>query len=149
MTKLILLVEDNPTDEKLMRRAFAKCDIPHQIAVVRDGAETLDWLFGTRAYAVRDTAVQPALMLLDLKMPKIDGLEVLRKMRADERTKRVPVVVLTASREEEDIVHAYDLGANAYVRKPVDFTEFVGAAKTMLMFWVLLNEAAPVRRSGS
>jgi two-component system, response regulator len=143
MNKLVLLVEDNPTDEKLTLRAFKKSGVPHEMVVVRDGAEALDYLFAKEKYATRDPTVLPAVVMLDLKLPRIDGLEVLQKIRADERTKRVPVVILTASKEHEDVVRGYAFGANAYVRKPVDFAEFAEAAKTLGVFWLTLNEPAP------
>jgi two-component system response regulator len=143
MTKVILLVEDNPSDEKLTLNAFKRCGVANEIIVARDGAEALDHLFGTGAHAGRQVGVLPTVVLLDLNLPKIDGLEVLRRIRADSRTKLLPVVVLTASREDEDILSSYSLGANAYVRKPVDFAEFVTAAKTLGLFWLLLNEPAP------
>ena len=143
MTKIILLVEDNPTDEKLTIRAFKNSGIANAVVVVRDGAEALDYLFGTGSHAQRDSADRPSIILLDLKLPRIDGLEVLRRIRADERTKLIPVVILTSSREDEDIVRSYSLGANAYVQKPVDFAEFVAAAKTLGLFWLLLNEPPP------
>ncbi len=146
MNKVILLVEDNASDEKLTVLAFKKCGVSNDVVVVRDGAAALDYFFGTGAHAGRDTSVLPALVLLDLKLPKVDGLEVLRRMRADERTKLLPVVVLTASREEEDVLRSYLLGANAYVRKPVEFAEFAEAARTLGLFWLLLNEAAPAPR---
>jgi two-component system response regulator len=143
MNKVLLLVEDNPSDEKLTLRAFKKSGVTNEIVVVRDGAETLDYLFGTGKFDGRDTADLPAVMLLDLKLPRIDGLEVLRRVRADDRTKCLPVVILTASKEHEDIARGYSLGANAYVRKPVDFAEFAEAAKTVGLFWLLLNEPPP------
>ena len=135
----VLLVEDNPTDEKLTIRAFKKCGVSNEIVVVRDGAEALDYLFGTGKYAGQDTRI-PALVLLDLNLPRIDGHEVLRQIRANERTKLLPVVILTASKEEEDVVRGYALGANAYVRKPVDFAEFASATQTLGLFWLLLNQ---------
>jgi CheY-like chemotaxis protein len=144
MNKLVLLVEDNPTDEKLTLRAFKKSGVENEMVVVRDGAEALDYLFGKEKYAGRDTSVLPAVIMLDLKLPRIDGLEVLRRIRADERTKCVPVVILTASKEHEDIARGYAFGANAYVRKPVDFAEFAEAAKTLGLFWLLLNEPPSV-----
>lgn len=147
MSKAILLVEDNPTDEKLTIRAFQKCNIANDVVVARDGAEALAYLFATATEAERITSVLPTVVLLDLKLPKIDGLEVLRRIRADERTKLLPVVVLTSSKEDEDVVRSYSLGANAYVRKPVDFEEFAGAAKTLGLFWLLLNEPAPSRHT--
>jgi len=146
MTKRILLVEDNSTDEKLTVLAFKKCGVSNEIVVVRDGAAALDYLFATGKHADRDATVLPTVILLDLKLPKIDGLEVLRRIRADERTKLVPVVVLTASKEDEDILRSYSLGANAYVRKPVDFSEFAQAAKTLGLFWLLMVEPPPVPR---
>jgi two-component system response regulator len=147
MNKVLLLVEDNPSDEKLTLRAFKKSGVTNEIVVVCDGAETLDYLFGTGKFDGRDTSDLPAVMLLDLKLPRIDGLEVLRRVRADERTKCLPVVILTASKEHEDIARGYSLGANAYVRKPVDFAEFAEAAKTVGLFWLLLNEPPPQSKS--
>lgn len=142
MTKIILLVEDNAMDEKLTLRAFEKSGITNSIFVVRDGAEALEYLFAAGRFS--DPAPElPAVVLLDLKLPLIDGLEVLRRVRATERTKLLPVVILTSSVEEEDVVRGYSLGANAYVRKPVEFAEFVQAAKTLGMFWTLLNELPP------
>jgi CheY-like chemotaxis protein len=145
MTKVILLVEDNASDEKLTLLAFRKCGVVHQMVVVRDGAEALDYLLATGTPADRD-AIVPDLVLLDLKMPRVDGLEVLRRLRADERTRTLPVVILTASNEEADVRRSYELGANAYVRKPVDFTEFSAAAKTLAAMWLVLNEPAPAGR---
>ena len=145
MTKIILLVEDNPTDEKLTVRAFKKSGIANEVMVVRDGAEALDFLFASGPHAARTTRELPSIILLDLKLPRIDGLEVLRRIRADERTKLLPVVVLTSSKEDEDIARSYSLGANAYVRKPVEFAEFIEAAKTLGLFWLLLNEPPPTR----
>jgi CheY-like chemotaxis protein len=147
MSKVLLLVEDNPTDEKLTIRAFKKAGVTNDVVVVRDGAEALDYLFGTAQYQGRDTSVLPAVALLDLSLPRIDGLEVLRRIRADERTKCLPVVILTASKEHEDIARGYSLGANAYVRKPVGFAEFAEAAKTLGLFWLLLNEPPPQKTS--
>ena len=145
--KVILLVEDNESDERLTVRAFQKSNIANEIVVARDGEEALDYLFGTGAYPDRDTSAIPAVVLLDLNLPKIGGLEVLRRIRADERTRRLPVVVLTSSKEDEDVLSSYDRGANAYVRKPVDFTEFAQAAKTLGLFWLLLNESAPQHKA--
>jgi two-component system, response regulator len=145
MTKQILLVEDNPTDEKLTLRALKNCGVVNEVVVVHDGAEAIDYLFGTGAYSTRDLTRAPALVLLDLKLPRVEGLEVLRRLRADPRTRILPVVILTSSKEDEDVARSYDLGANAYVRKPVDFAEFAIAAKTLGLFWLLLNEPAPVR----
>ena len=149
MTKVILLVEDNASDEKLTALAFKKCGVSNEMVVVRDGAAALDYLFGTGKYAGRDPDVLPSVVLLDLKLPKVDGLEVLRRTRADERTRFLPVVVLTASREEEDVLRSYSLGANAYVRKPVVFAEFAEAAKTLGLFWLLMNEPPPIQREKS
>jgi two-component system response regulator len=146
MNNVILLVEDNASDEKLTLLAFKNCGVSNQVIVERDGASALDYLFGAGKQAGRDASVLPAVILLDLKLPKVDGLEVLRRIRADNRTKLVPVVVLTASREEEDVLRSYALGANAYVRKPVEFSEFAKAATTLGMFWLLMNEPAPAAR---
>jgi CheY-like chemotaxis protein len=134
MTKAtILLVEDNPDDEALTLRAFTKAQIENPIAVARDGQEAIDMLHGP-------DRVHPAMVLLDLKLPKIDGLDVLARLRQDERTRTLPVVVLTSSREEEDLVRSYQLGANSYVRKPVGFTEFIDAARQLGLYWLVLNE---------
>jgi two-component system response regulator len=143
MTKAILLVEDNASDEKLTLLAFKGSGVANELVIERDGAAALDYLFGTGPHRERDRSVLPAVVLLDLQLPKINGLEVLRRIRADERTKLIPVVVLTSSKQEEDVVRSYSLVANAYVRKPVDFTEFAAAAKTLGLFWLLLNEAPP------
>ena len=143
MNRVLLLVEDNPTDEKLTIRAFKKCGVSNDVVVVRDGAEALDYLFATGKHEGRDPSALPAVVLLDLKLPRIDGLEVLRRIRNNEATRSLPVVILTASKEHEDIARGYSLGANAYVRKPVDFAEFAEAAKTLGLFWLLLNEPAP------
>lgn len=140
---MILLVEDNKTDEELTLRAFKKNNLKNEVQVVRDGAEALSFLFGTDRYAGRDPAAMPQLVLLDLKLPKLDGLEVLRRIRSDPRTKLLPVVVLTSSREEQDLIKSYSLGANSYVRKPVDFTEFVGAVTQLGCYWLVLNQSAP------
>jgi CheY-like chemotaxis protein len=146
MNKVILLVEDNPSDEKLTVRAFSKSNIANEVVVTRDGVEALDYLFGTGTYAGRDPKNAPAIVLLDLSLPRVDGLEVLRRIREDDRTRLLPVVILTSSKEEADIVRGYSLGANAYVRKPVDFKEFAEAARTLGLFWLLLNEPAPAPR---
>ena len=141
--KTILLVEDNPDDEALTVRALSNNKIVNDIAVVRDGAEALDYLFATGAHAARDAAALPTVMLLDLKLPKIDGLEVLRRVRADSRTRLLPVVVLTSSDEERDIVESYSLGANSYVRKPVEFSQFSDAVAQLGLYWLLLNSPPP------
>jgi CheY-like chemotaxis protein len=144
--KTVLLIEDNPSDEKLTLRAFKRANIANEVDVVRDGAEALEYLFATGKYAGRDKSALPTVTLLDLNLPRISGLEVLRRIRAEELTKHMPVVILTSSKEDEDIARGYELGANAYVRKPVDFMEFVHAAQTLGLFWLLLNEPAPARR---
>ena len=138
--KVILLVEDNPDDEALTLRALRKNNITNEITVACDGVEALDYLFGTGPHADRDTSLQPELILLDLKLPKLDGFEVLRKLRADERTKVLPVVILTSSKEQQDIVNGYGLGANSYIRKPVDFQQFVDAVRQLGLYWLVLNE---------
>ncbi len=137
---IILLVEDNPDDEALTLRAFKKSNLRNEVVVARDGVEALDFLFATGAYADRDVNQLPQLILLDLKLPKIEGLEVLRQIRADERTKLLPVVILTSSREQEDLIRSYSLGANSYIRKPVDFTQFVEAVQQLGLYWLVLNE---------
>jgi two-component system, response regulator len=141
----ILLVEDNPDDELLTIRAFNRNHIVNEIDVVRDGQEALDYLFCTGEYRDRDCGALPQVVLLDLKLPKIDGLEVLRRIRKDDRLKALPVVVLTSSSEESDIVASYDLGANSYVRKPVDFAEFATAVRDVGLYWMMLNEPPPNR----
>ena len=138
---MILLVEDNLKDEALTLRALKKSNIASEVIVARDGVEALDYFFATGLYTGRDTSVMPQLILLDLKLPKVDGLEVLRRIRADERTRRLPVVVFTSSSEEEDIIKSYDLGANSYVRKPVDFEHFVEATRQLGLYWLVLNQA--------
>jgi two-component system response regulator len=141
--KLILLVEDNPDDEALTLRALKKNNIANQVVVARDGVEALDYLFGTGAHAGRDMSVMPQVILLDLKLPKIDGFEVLRRLRADERTKFLPVVILTTSNEEKDRLNGYGLGANSFVRKPVEFGQFIEGVRQLGLYWLILNEAAP------
>lgn len=138
--KIILLVEDNPDDRILTVRALRRNNIANTIVEVKDGREALDYLFGEGAYEGRDTSAQPQVVLLDLKLPKVDGLEVLALMREDPRTRRVPVVVLTSSGEEQDMIASYDLGANSYVRKPVDFEQFLEAARQLGLYWLVLNE---------
>ncbi len=141
--KIILLIEDNPDDEVLTLRAFKKNNIINEVVVARDGAEALDYLFCEGNYAERDTSLTPEIILLDLKLPKIDGLEVLKRIRADDRTKLIPVVILTSSREEQDIINGYGLGANSYIRKPVDFAQFTEAIRQLGMYWLVLNELPP------
>src|SRR5580700_1366449 len=144
----ILLVEDNPDDEELTIRAFEVCKLTNEIVVVRDGMEALDYLFATGTHADRDPELLPQVVLLDLNLPKIDGLEVLRRIRADARTHRLPVVVLTSSSEERDIVQSYDLGANSFVRKPVDFFRFIDAAQQLGLYWLVLNSPADAGPGG-
>ncbi len=139
----ILLIEDNPDDVELTLHAFKKNNMANDVVVATNGAEGLDYLFGTGKYGGRDPEESPALILLDLQLPKIGGLEVLRKLREDERTKRVPVVIMTTSDEEEDIVNGYNGGANSYLRKPVDFTEFMNSVKQLEMYWMVLNTPPP------
>lgn len=136
----ILLVEDNPTDAELTIRALKKKNLTNKLVWVKDGAEALDFLFATGEYAERNTEDLPKLVLLDLRMPKVDGLEVLQKIKSDERTKKIPVVVLTSSKEDEDIVKSYKLGVNSYVSKPVEFDEFTKAVSTLGLYWILLNK---------
>ena len=145
-SRVILLVEDNPDDEMLTLRALKKNNILNEIVTAHDGVEALDYVFGTGIFAGRDPAVAPALTLLDLKLPKVDGLEVLRRIRADARTRLYPVVILTSSREELDLVNSYALGANSYIRKPVDFTQFIAAVKQLGLYWLVLNEPPPANR---
>lgn len=140
---MILLVEDNPDDEALTIRALKKNNIGNALVVVRDGAEALDFLFCQGAYLDRDPQEKPQVILLDLKLPKVDGLEVLRRIRSNDNTRTLPVVILTSSREEQDLIQSYSLGANSYVRKPVDFTQFIEAVLNLGLYWLVLNEAPP------
>jgi len=144
----VLLVEDNPMDEELTLRAFKRSNMANPIDVVRDGAEALDYLFARGSYAGRADAALPQLVLLDLNLPKIDGLGVLRALRADERTRLLPVVVLTSSREERDVISSYSLGANSYVQKPVDFTQFLDAVRQLGLYWLVINQPPPPPRVG-
>ncbi|MGL5985825.1 MAG: response regulator, partial [Burkholderiales bacterium] len=139
-TSTILLVEDNPDDEMLALRAFKKNNITNEVNVARDGVEALDFLFGRGAYQGRDLTQQPSLILLDLKLPKMDGLEVLKALRANEHTRLIPVVVMTTSKEEDDLVRSYSYGANSYIRKPVDFNQFIDAVRQVGLYWLVLNE---------
>ena len=141
--KIILLVEDNADDEKLTVRALKKNNIVNEVVITHDGVEALDYLFGTGVHAGRDTNLLPALVLLDLKLPRMDGLEVLRCIRADDRTRRLPVVILTSSKEEQDLLKSYNGGANSYIRKPVDFTQFTEVVRQLGLYWLVLNEIAP------
>ena len=141
--KMILLVEDNPDDEALTLRALKKNHIGNEVFVVRDGAEALDFLFCTGPYADRHPHDMPQIILLDLKLPKVDGLEVLRRIRADERTHLLAVVILTSSNEEQDLLEGYKKGANSYIRKPVDFNQFADAIRQLGLYWLVLNEAPP------
>jgi two-component system response regulator len=136
-------VEDNADDEKLTLRAFKRAHMVNPIAVARDGVEALDYLFARGAHADRQGAPLPTLVILDLKLPRLDGLGVLKALRADERTRLIPVVVLTSSKEEQDLVSSYSLGANSYVRKPVDFTEFMEAVRVLGVYWLMMNQAPP------
>ena len=145
--KVILLVEDNPDDEALTKRALKKSNLANEVVVARDGVEAWDYLLGTGNHAGRNTNELPQLVLLDLKLPKLDGLGLLRKIRSDERTKLLPVVVLTSSNEEKDRIESYGLGANSYVRKPVDFGQFVDAAQQLGLYWLVLNQPPPPRRA--
>ena len=138
--KLILLVEDNPDDEALAIRALKKSNLANEIAVARDGVEALEFLFCEGNHANRDPQDAPVVVLLDLKLPKVDGLEVLKRVKADEHTRRLPVVIMTSSSEEQDIVSSYDLGANSYIRKPVDFNRFTEAVAQLGLYWLVLNE---------
>ena len=146
--KIILLVEDNPDDVELTIRAFKKNQIQNKVIVAKDGVEALDYLFGTGVHAGRDRKDLPVVILLDLKLPKMDGLEVLKRIRQDELTKLIPVIILTSSAEQKDVVNGYSLGANSYVRKPVEFDQFVEAMRHLGLFWLLWNEPPPVERQG-
>ncbi|GAA6623173.1 response regulator [Scytonema sp. NUACC26] len=143
-SKTILLVEDNPDDEELTIRALKRNHIRNEIVVARDGVEALDYLFGMGSYTERDISVKPSVILLDLKLPRVDGIEVLRRLREDERTKLLPVVILTTSNEERDMLDSYSLGCNSYIRKPVDFLQFSEAIRQLGMYWLLINEPPPV-----
>lgn len=144
--KVIFLVEDNPDDEALTLRALKKNNIGNRVVVAHDGVEALDFLLGRGSHSGGDLNVMPQVILLDLKLPKVDGLEVLRQLRANERTKYLPVVILTSSNEEQDLLKGYGLGANSYVRKPVDFNQFSDAVRQLGLYWLVLNEQAPARR---
>jgi two-component system response regulator len=143
LERVIVLVEDNANDEELTLRAFRKSNIVNRVVVVRDGAEALDYFFLRGAHAKRSANEIAQVVLLDLKLPKVDGLDVLRELRSDERTRLIPIVVLTSSAEEQDLVRSYGLGANSYVRKPVDFTQFVDAVRQLGLYWLVINQAAP------
>ena len=142
-SKIILLVEDNPSDIGLTKRALGKSHVANKLVVAEDGQAALDYVFGAGAYAGRDVTQLPALVLLDLKLPRVGGLEVLRRIRADERTRRLPVVILTTSQEEQDVAASYDLGVNSYIRKPVDFNQFAQAIQHLGLYWLVLNEVPP------
>jgi two-component system response regulator len=146
LNNMILLVEDNPDDEALTLRALKKNNIRNEIIVARDGVEALDYLFGMGPHEGRDLSSMPQLILLDLKLPRVDGLEVLRRLRADESTRRLPIVILTSSTEEQDRINGYGLGANSYVRKPVDFNQFMAAVRQLGLYWLVLNEQPPAHR---
>jgi len=143
-SKVILLVEDNPDDVALTKRALEKSHVANKLVVAEDGEEALDYLFGTGTFDGRDVSVMPTLILLDLKLPKIDGREVLKKIRSDVRTKRLPIVVLTSSNERDDVQTCYDFGVNSYIRKPVDFIQFSEAIKHLGLYWLVINEPPPV-----
>ena len=145
--QVILLVEDNENDVILTLRAFKRSKVANEIIVARDGEEALDYLFATGAHAGRDPAAFPQVVLLDIKLPKIDGLEVLARIRADERTRLLPVVMLTSSRQESDLERSYKLGANSYIRKPVDFNQFIEAVQQLGLYWLVINEAPPAKSS--
>jgi two-component system, response regulator len=143
--KLIMVVEDNPDDEELTLRALRHGKVANDIVVTRDGSEALEYMFGTGKYAGRDLSRMPAVILLDLKLPKLSGLDVLQRLRADERTKLIPIVVLTSSSEDEDMLRSYQSGANSYVRKPVEFSAFASAVSQLGVYWMLLNQPVPKR----
>lgn len=145
--KVILLVEDNPDDEALTLRAFKTCHVKNKVVVARDGVEALDYLLGAGKHAHRDPEEMPVLVLLDLKLPKIDGLEVLRRIRAEERTSILPVVILTSSKEEQDMIKGYKQGANSYIRKPVNFKRFAEAIRQLGLYWLVINEPPPLLRN--
>jgi CheY-like chemotaxis protein len=147
--KIILLVEDNPNDVLLTRRAFKQARIHNKLLAVKDGAEALDYLFGSGSWAGRDLSDMPLVVLLDIKLPKINGLEVLKMIRADKRIKLLPVVILTLSKEEKDIIDGYALGANSYICKPVDFNQFAEAVRQLGLYWIVLNEKPPINNIGS
>jgi two-component system response regulator len=147
MSKSILLVEDNPDDAKLTLRAFKHNNMLHPVVVARDGVEALDIVFARGAFAEREGKPLPTLIILDLKLPKLDGLGVLRALRADQRTKLIPVVILTSSKEEQDLIQGYSLGANSYVRKPVDFAEFQEAVRLLGIYWLMTNQPPPERHT--
>lgn len=147
--KVILLVEDNADDEALTRRSLKINNILNEVVVAHDGVEALDYLFGTGAYVGRDLTKLPQVVLLDLKLPKVDGLEVLRRIRGEERTRLLPVVILTSSKEERDLMNGYALGANSYIRKPVDFTQFNEAVRTLGLYWLVVNEPPPAPREAA
>jgi two-component system, response regulator len=144
--KIILLVEDSPDDVELTLRAFKKNNILNRVVVAKDGVEALDFLFGTGTYAGRELKDLPVVILLDLKLPKIDGLEVLKRIRGNERTKLIPVVILTSSMEENDVINGYSLGANSYIRKPVEFNQFAEGMRQLGLYWLLWNEPPPMRK---
>jgi len=143
--KIILLVEDNPDDEELTRKALKGANIANEVVVAHDGLEALDYLFGTGAYAGRDLSRLPQLVLLDIKLPKVSGLQVLERLRTDRRTRLIPVVILTSSSEEEDVLASYQLGANSYVRKPVEFEHFTEAIRHVGLYWLLINQPPPIK----
>jgi len=144
--RVILLVEDNPDDEALTLRALRKNNIRNEVVVARDGSEAIDYLFGTGVFAGRDLSTMPQIILLDLKLPKVDGFEVLNRVRASESTKLLPVVILTTSNEDQDRIRGYGLGANSFVRKPVEFDKFIEAVRQLGLYWLIVNEPAPVPR---